>query len=367
MTSPEPVSDTSAAGSSGQRGVRWIVATAVVAICFIWVVPSFAPYEDIASALAAARRSLSPMTTAVLAVVILGNLVTPSLNQMAALPGLRLHNAVTVDWATTTVTNVVPGGSAGAVGLAWSTYRGLGFTTDEVGRSVVVTGVFDQLVKLGVPLPAVLWMLSEQRQLSEGGSVSRALVLQSAVIAAILFTLAAGLAAIVLADGQAGKRLADTSGRLANRVINPILSRRGTAVIDWPARLENLRTDTRRLLSDRGALLIATVLVGHANLFVLLMLSLRVAGVADSSVGWAAGLTAFSFARLVTAVPLTPGALGVAEVSLIGAVDLVSDAPVAAVVLAVALFRAASYVLPTGLGLPAMLVVATTSSQLGQP
>ncbi len=337
---------------------RWLVAVVVIAVCFLWAMPSFAPYSDVIDTLRVALPAASTATLLTIVIVIVGNLFTPSLSQMAALPGLRLRSAATLDWATTMVTNVVPGGSAGSIAITWSTYRRLGFTNDQVGRSVIVTGVLDQLVKLGVPLPAVGWLLARQQGLSTDGSVPQTLLVRSALVAAVLFVVAAGLSAVVVTNGRLGDRFAAGASRLAQLVVDPIASRLRRQPVDWPKQMRRLRYDTRRLLADRGPLLVATVIVGHANLFLLLMLCLRVAGVSSSMVGWAAGLTAFSFARLTTAVPLTPGALGVAEVSLIGALELVSEADLPAVVSAVVLYRAASFVLPTILGLPSAVVIS---------
>jgi uncharacterized protein (TIRG00374 family) len=72
-------------------------------------------------------------------------------------------------------------------------------------------------------------------------------------------------------------------------------------------------------------------------------------GVADDEVGWAEVLAVFAFARLLTAIPLTPGGVGVVELALItGLIRAGGDA--AQVVAAVLLFRLLTYVLPILLG-----------------
>jgi uncharacterized protein (TIRG00374 family) len=67
-------------------------------------------------------------------------------------------------------------------------------------------------------------------------------------------------------------------------------------------------------------------------------------------VTWVQALAVFSFARLVTAIPVTPGGLGVVEVALITGLSAAGGnrADVAAAVL---IFRALTYVLPIPLGL----------------
>ena len=64
----------------------------------------------------------------------------------------------------------------------------------------------------------------------------------------------------------------------------------------------------------------------------------------------AAILAALAFGRLVTALPLTPGGLGVMEVGLTSALLAVGDADQSAVVAAVLLFRFFTFALPIPLG-----------------
>jgi len=85
-------------------------------------------------------------------------------------------------------------------------------------------------------------------------------------------------------------------------------------------------------------------------LFLVLLLSLRFVGVTESQVSWAETLAIFAFARLLTAIPLTPGGLGVVELALITGLAAAGGvrAEVAAGVL---IFRALTYVLPIPVGL----------------
>ena len=49
----------------------------------------------------------------------------------------------------------------------------------------------------------------------------------------------------------------------------------------------------------------------------MLLVCLRNVGVSDAEVGWTVVLAVFAFARLVTAVPITPGGAGLVEAALI--------------------------------------------------
>jgi uncharacterized membrane protein YbhN (UPF0104 family) len=50
---------------------------------------------------------------------------------------------------------------------------------------------------------------------------------------------------------------------------------------------------------------------------VVLLVCLRDVGVSNAQVGWAEVLAVFAFARLVTAIPITPGGAGLVEAALI--------------------------------------------------
>jgi uncharacterized membrane protein YbhN (UPF0104 family) len=72
-------------------------------------------------------------------------------------------------------------------------------------------------------------------------------------------------------------------------------------------------------------------------------------GAGDRVAGWAEVLAAFAFVRLLTAIPITPGGLGVVELGLIAALTAGGDH--AEVVGALLVLRGLTYLLPIPLGL----------------
>ena len=260
----------------------------------------------------------------------LANILSPSANQCAALPGLRFRDAVVVDWTTSAITNTVPGGSALAIATTWRMYRSYGLAGRDTARCVVVTGAWDLFVKCGTPLLAVVWLSAER-------PVNGALV-QAAAVGAVLFAVVIGLGLVLLA----GPRVAERLGRTLDRA-RWLGSR-------WPERLHELRVDTAWLLRTRWRSLTLWTVAGHANLYLLLVVCLRAVGVTTAELSLAAILTAFAFGRLVTALPLSPGGLGVMEVGLTGALAAVGRADDASVVAAVLLFRFLTFAVPIPLG-----------------
>lgn len=325
--------------------IRALIGALVVVAAFAWALPSFASYREVGHEVWGALHPVEGWLAVALVVVTTANLVAPATAQRAALPGLTMPVALAVDWVTSAVTNLVPGGSAAAVGMTWSMYRSRGLASGAIARSVVVTGVWDLFVKLSTPLLAVVW-LSTQQPAGPG-------LVQAAVVGAVLFGAMVVLAALVLGRPQVVEVAARVAGRLP--VIGPGLG----------PRLAEMRRDTLALVRQRGLGLTFWTVAGHANLYLLLVLCLRAVGIGSETLSWAGVLAAFAFGRLVTAVPVTPGGLGVMEVTLTAALGQVGTAAgavgpdPAAVVAAVLVFRFASLVLPLPLGALAWLAWTT--------
>jgi uncharacterized protein (TIRG00374 family) len=92
-----------------------------------------------------------------------------------------------------------------------------------------------------------------------------------------------------------------------------------------------------------------TSLVGHLSLFLVLMVTLRDIGVSNAEVNWVEAQAVFAFVRLLTAIPLTPGGLGIIELGLIGGLTA-AGGDHAQVVAAVLVYRMLTFVVPIGFG-----------------
>ncbi len=88
----------------------------------------------------------------------------------------------------------------------------------------------------------------------------------------------------------------------------------------------------------------------------MLLACLRGAGLSQAQVPWQTSLAAFASIRLLTALPLTPGGLGVTELGLVG-ILVTSTGPAASVQVtaAVLLYRAVTYLPSIPLGALALL------------
>lgn len=300
----------------------------VIAIAvFAFALPRIANYSDVRSVIAGFdTRWLVPLV-----VVSALNLLAPAASQIAALPGLTVKQAAVSDWATSALTNVVPGGSAMAIGLTTAMYRSWGHTTESVARSIIITGIWDLIVKLGMPAVALAWLAASEPV--TGGLVQ-------ATIVSLVLLVAAVLVLLVVAG----------SATMADRLTRPLRQ------FVKSGQVEQWRRATLELLHERWRPLTFWTLAGHLNLAVLLGICIRGAGVDRAGLSAAGILAAFAFGRLVTAIPITPGGVGIMELGLTAAlVASGQDGIETRVVAAVLLFRFASFVLPIPIGIVSWL------------
>ncbi|HEX2424601.1 MAG TPA: lysylphosphatidylglycerol synthase domain-containing protein [Actinomycetota bacterium] len=102
------------------------------------------------------------------------------------------------------------------------------------------------------------------------------------------------------------------------------------------------------LVRGRWLALTATTILSHLALWLVLLLALRHVGVSESEISTVQVLGVFAFGRLISALPVTPGGVGVVELTYIGGLvlagrahaDVPLDAFRAQVAAAVLVFRA---------------------------
>jgi uncharacterized protein (TIRG00374 family) len=116
-----------------------------------------------------------------------------------------------------------------------------------------------------------------------------------------------------------------------------------------PRRADRFRTDSLDLVRRRRVHLTATAVASHAALFLVLLTCLRAVDGPGADVSGIVVLAVFSLTRLVTLVPVTPGALGVAELSYVAVPTAVGADPTGAAG-AVLLFRFLTWFLPIPTG-----------------
>jgi uncharacterized membrane protein YbhN (UPF0104 family) len=310
--------------------------------------PLIADYGDVFDTLLA----MTGLEIGSLVLVGLWNLATYWFVLVAALPGLRLREAAVVNQASTAVSNTMPAGGAIGVGVSVAMLTSWGFTVASIGRSAVVTGIWNNFVKLGMPVVALALLALE-------GGVTPARLSAALIGLAVLVG-----AIIVFGLILSSDRLARTIGRWIGSVVDWFrrLIRKGPTG-DWGEKASRFRSDTIGLLEHRWLWLTIATVVSHGSLYLVLLLALRHVGVSQEELSWIAVLAAFSFVRLISALPITPGGVGVVELGYAAVLTLGLDEITSAqVVAAILVFRAVTYLLPIPLGLASYVVWRLNSS-----
>jgi uncharacterized membrane protein YbhN (UPF0104 family) len=275
------------------------------------------------------------------------NLLTYWWQNMAAIPGLGLWKAAVNNQTSTSVADTIPGGGYIAVGVSYAMYRSWGISSSAIALSVLVTGIWNIFMKLGLPVIALVLLVIT-------GKSSAALVVAALIGLAVLAGAVLAFA-LVLWKKELARRIGAMFGRVASSIRRAI---RKPPVDDWGEAAVRFRRQTIDLVASRWLALTVTTIASHLALYVVLLLALRHVGVSEHEVTWAQVLGVFAFGRLVTALPITPGGLGFVELSYIGGLILAgrahADVPSAAfhaqVAAAVLVFRTLTYGIQIPLG-----------------
>ena len=319
----------------GRQALGGVLSLALVAAVFVWFLPQF-------TSLAQVWTSVRDMTWVELTVLVLAaawNLATYQFVMVSTTPGLRLRQAFVSTQTTTAVSNTVVGGAAISLGLTYAMNSSWGFSRSRTSVALLVSGLWNNFAKLGLPVLA-LALLALSAPPSAGRIAAGLAGLAVLVVAVVLLGL-------LLRSQEGAERIGTTAGRIASALRRPF--GRGP-VTGWDRATTKFRARTALLLKARWHWITLATVVSHLSLFLVLLLALRFVGVTPEQVSTVEALAVFAFARLLTAVPFTPGGLGVIELALITGLAA-AGGPRALVAAAVLVFRALTYVLPIPIGL----------------
>ena len=324
----------SAAKKRNVRIIQGLFSVIVVVAIFGFALPKLADFSEVWRAI----KAMSWVEVVTLLAICAWNIVTYWFVMVASLPGLNYWQAMKVNQTSTAIANTIPAGGAIGIGVTYGMLTGYGFSKPEIGLSVIVTGVWNNFVKLGMPVAALALLVVM-------GDAGGALILASLIGLAVLAG-AIALFAMILRSDRLARVIGERLGRVASRL--RALVRRG-AVTGWDESFARFRTQTIDLLATRWLPLTLSTLFSHFSLYAVLLVSLRHVGVSENEVGWVQVLAAFAFIRLVSALPITPGGLGVVELGLTAAL-IAAGGDRAEVVAGVLVYRALTYLLPIPFG-----------------
>ena len=335
---------------NGRKLLRTVLSAAVVAVIFWFALPRFASYRSVWGSFGAMTWPQALFIAAAAA----GSMISGWIVICAVLPSIRLREAAAVNLGSSAVANTLPAGGALAMGVSWAMLSGLGISTADYVLYSLVSGTWNVFARLSLPVVALLILLTAGRP--DAG------LLAAAVAGLTLLTAAAAGLALLLRSEPFALR----AGRALQwvLVIACRLIRRPPPA-NGPGSLLGFRKRAAALLITRGWRITAATVAGNLTLWLVLLACLRGTGLSQAQVPWQTSLAAFAAVRLLTALPVTPGGLGITELGLVTILAGAGHRASVQVTAAVLLYRAVTYLPPIPLGALACLRVLGPRAQAG--
>jgi putative heme transporter len=317
-----------------------LLGVVVIVFIFVGVIPQFASYHGAWAAIA----KMSPAWVIAIVIAAVVNQLAPVWPFQAVLPHLRFWHGFMEIETSTTVATTVPAGGALALGLTYRMLDSFGFSNVAVSAAVVTTGVWNLGFKFGLPI-LVVGLLAVTGH-GTGGEVGAALA------GVLLFAVFGTVLRLIFRNESSAR----WTGRLGDRIVNWVLH---LAHRSESHRVEQAALHFREQASDvvhaRGWPLTAAVAANQVAVFVLVVFCIRAVGIPAGKVTFLAVLLSFAIARLVGALPITPGGLGSVDAAFTAL--LISFGATASGALAADLvWRAATYFPPIFIGIVTYLI-----------
>jgi uncharacterized membrane protein YbhN (UPF0104 family) len=328
--------NTSAPPTRYGRSVQIAVSLGVVALIFGFLFPKLADYGQVWKSV----RQMTWLQISALGLVAIVNLVGYLPLLMSVLPGATVREVAVANFASTAISNTLPGGSALGVGVTVSIQRSFGIPPADIALGAVISGIWNNFAKMGLPVLA-LGLLAVTGEAGSGltaAAVAGVVVLALCIALFALLLRSEGLAAVV------GGGAEWFVGRVAHVI-------KRSPPTDWAAGAIRFRAGAIGLLKRRWIRISLATVLTNLLLYCVLLVAIRVVGVSNDQVGWIKVLAAFAFVRLISAIPITPGGIGVVELGLTAALghDL-GHAGQNQIAAAVLVYRALTWFAPIPLG-----------------
>jgi putative heme transporter len=337
-TTAEPAAP--AKKSIGRRILGGLVSVGLIVAIFAFLIPKLTTVS-----ISSVVGSLTVASVVVTQLLGLVHLLTNWTVTVASLPGLTIPQAGVVGLSGAAVSNTLPEGGAVGTGLTYAEFHSWGFRVDAITASILTTGAVGQFVRYGL-LGLSLLVLDLT---TDGGWPMLGLAVANVALVA--------LAIVIFVRILQSEQFADAFGRFCGHVVNPPLRLVRKGPVDVVKAITGFRSTIATLVLERWRRLTVTSLLSELSSILILGVALRMMGVPNSECSWALVFVAYGGMQFASMVAPTPGGVGVAEASLLAilghGVPASQDAPIVA---GIVLYRMATWLQSTLLGIPAYFV-----------
>jgi putative heme transporter len=217
-----------------------------------------------------------------------------------ALPGLTHLQALTLNLAGSAVSNLVPFGGALGLGVTFGMTGTWGFRPALVTLAAIVTGVWNVLTKLALPLIALLLLLVT-------GDIADHRLVVASIVAAVVLAVVVGVIVAALSE-ESFARWASTGVEAVGELVLRVLHVHRH--VHWDRAVMSFRHRTIGLLRH-SATRMSLGMVAYALLQALL--AWQCLHVVGSTLTVPEVFAGFALGRLLTSVVATPSGVGISE------------------------------------------------------
>ena len=242
-----------------------VVGIAAILLVFLVLLPRIANYSDVWDVV----TGLSNEALVALAAATAINVATYGPPWMAALPGLNYRQSMVLTQTSSAISIAVPGGDAVGLAASYAMLRSWGYRSNAIAVAVVVTGAWNQIVNVTLPMLALALLLLT------GGSST--LLLTAGLIGMGVIVFMATALVLAFRSDRAGAGLGRPARSAAPTGALRLVRR--TPRSGWGAAMVRFRGETVHLLARRWHVITLAAFVGHLTVFGVLLVCLRATGV----------------------------------------------------------------------------------------
>ena len=283
-------------GSYVRKALQFVVGVGLAVFLLWWGLPRIAKttWTDVWHTLSGLQFG----TVVGLTVLMISGLWLVTFLYTGSLKGLTHVQAMIVNACGSSVGNLLPGGGAAGVVVTYKQLRSWGFLRRDISTMVIVTGVWNVLARVVLPVIGIVAIIFGIGHLNP-------VVAQAATLGALI-----GLGVIVAFWGMlASEAFAHKLGRFVTRVWRKVRGRKAGDT-DLETTIVSMRHDIIEVVRY-GWLEMTYGLIGFFGVYyILFWFCLNSMGV---QMPFAYMFGAYTVGRLLTAVGITPGGLGVTE------------------------------------------------------
>jgi uncharacterized protein (TIRG00374 family) len=318
------------------------VLVGILVVVFGIVLPRLVDYEAVRAAVA----ELTPGQVALLGIASLVAYVASAGPYHVLVPGLSWPRAVKSDLAARAVVSTVPGPTDAATRFVL--YRQWSIPTDAASAGIGLAALFETLSCFALPVVAFPGLI-----VLDHATRDEAIVL--ALIGLVVLAAAAILLVSLGRSEDLGRRIGGWLDKIAGRVWTLFRKTPPTGIVQG---MLDLGERSKAMLTRRGLPAFAAAVAGKLAWFVVLEVALWSVGIGPEVLPPATVLAAMAVVGMVSLLPITPGAVGVAEVAYIGILSSVAGPGFAGqLTAAVSLFRIAQWFAPIPIGWVLLVVM----------